>query len=116
MNCTVKAIFLAALLLPLAAQGTERSHAARAEFQREHPCPANGERRGPCPGYVVDHVQPLACGGADAPVNMQWQSRAQAKAKDRWERRGCRHRNRRQATATSPVEPTMASLQLANPR
>ena len=41
------------------------------------------------PGYVVDHIVPLACGGADAPYNMQWQSRADAKAKDRVERRGC---------------------------
>src|SRR5216683_7638817 len=26
-------------------------------------------------GYVVDHVKPLACGGVDAPSNMQWQSK-----------------------------------------
>jgi hypothetical protein len=44
------------------------------------------------PGYVVDHVVPLACGGADAPSNMQWQSRADAKAKDKVERRGCKRR------------------------
>jgi hypothetical protein len=31
----------------------------------------------------------LACGGADAPVNMQWQSVAEGKAKDKWERKGC---------------------------
>lgn len=41
------------------------------------------------PGYVVDHIKPLACGGADAPSNMQWQTVAEAKAKDRVERRGC---------------------------
>jgi len=35
--------------------------------------------------YVVDHVQPLARGGADSPSNMQWQTRADAKAKDKWE-------------------------------
>jgi hypothetical protein len=38
----------------------------------------------------VDHVVPLACGGADAPSNMQWQTIAEAKAKDRKERLGCR--------------------------
>jgi hypothetical protein len=38
---------------------------------------------------VIDHVKPLACGGADTPANMQWQTRAEAKAKDRWERIGC---------------------------
>ncbi|HWW86286.1 MAG TPA: HNH endonuclease signature motif containing protein [Vicinamibacterales bacterium] len=42
------------------------------------------------PGYVVDHVKPLACGGADAPSNMQWQTIAEGKAKDKWERVGCR--------------------------
>lgn len=42
------------------------------------------------PGYVIDHIVPLACGGADAPSNMQWQTVAEAKAKDRTERIGCR--------------------------
>jgi hypothetical protein len=44
------------------------------------------------PGYVIDHIVPLACGGADAPSNMQWQTVAAAKAKDKWERKGCSHR------------------------
>jgi len=37
-------------------------------------------------GHVVDHVIPLACGGEDSPRNMQWQTIAEGKAKDRWER------------------------------
>jgi hypothetical protein len=41
-------------------------------------------------GYVIDHVKPLACGGADAPSNMQWQTVAEGKAKDKTERVGCR--------------------------
>jgi hypothetical protein len=40
-------------------------------------------------GYVIDHITPLACGGADAPTNMQWQTTAAAKAKDHVERKGC---------------------------
>ena len=40
-------------------------------------------------GYVVDHIVPLACGGADAPSNMQWQPVADAKVKDKVERLGC---------------------------
>jgi hypothetical protein len=67
-----------------------RSRAARAEFEREHPCPTTGRTSGACPGYVVDHVKPLACGGADAPSNMQWQTVAEGKAKDKWERVGCK--------------------------
>jgi hypothetical protein len=39
---------------------------------------------------VIDHVRALACGGADSPDNMQWQTTAAAKAKDKVERRGCR--------------------------
>jgi hypothetical protein len=41
------------------------------------------------PGYVVDHVVPLACDGADAPSNMQWHTVEAAKAKDKVERKGC---------------------------
>ena len=67
-----------------------RSRTARAEFERTHPCPSTGRGAGACPGYVVDHVKPLACGGADAPGNMQWQITADAKAKDKWERVGCK--------------------------
>lgn len=67
----------------------KRSRAARDAFERENPCPATGEPRGACPGYVVDHIVPLACGGADEPSNMQWQTVADAKAKDKWERKGC---------------------------
>ncbi len=40
-------------------------------------------------GSVVDHKVPLACGGADSPSNMQWQTKAEAKAKDKVERKGC---------------------------
>jgi hypothetical protein len=38
---------------------------------------------------VIDHIEPLACGGADSPANMQWQTVAEAKQKDKWERQGC---------------------------
>lgn len=38
------------------------------------------------PGHVVDHIVPLAWGGPDIPSNMQWQTAAEAKAKDRIER------------------------------
>jgi hypothetical protein len=40
-------------------------------------------------GYVVDHIVPLECGGADVPSNMQWQTVQEAKIKDRSER-NCR--------------------------
>jgi len=66
-----------------------RSAAAKRAFRQQQPCPATGLRRGPCPGYVIDHVKPLACGGPDSPENMQWQTLADAKAKDAVERRDC---------------------------
>jgi hypothetical protein len=66
-----------------------RSTAARRAFQAQQPCPSTTGRTGACPGYVVDHIEPLACGGFDAPENMQWQSVAEARAKDRWERNDC---------------------------
>jgi 5-methylcytosine-specific restriction endonuclease McrA len=64
----------------------KRSTAAKDAFKREHPCPSNGNTRGGCPGYVIDHKNPLECGGADAPSNMQWQTVAEGKAKDKTER------------------------------
>jgi len=56
-----------------------RSSAARREFMKETGYP-NGR-----PGYVIDHVVALKRGGVDSPSNMQWQTKEEAKAKDRWE-------------------------------
>jgi hypothetical protein len=40
------------------------------------------------PGYQIDHINPLACGGADHPSNLQWLSKEDKQAKDRVERKG----------------------------
>ena len=64
----------------------KRSSEAKRDFQRSRPCPSSGKSSGVCHEYVVDHVHPLASGGADNPSNMQWQTKADAKAKDKWER------------------------------
>jgi hypothetical protein len=82
-----------AAILALAAQSdarTQRDGKAITAFKRAQPCPATGKARGACHGWVIDHIKPLACGGPDHPSNMQWQTIADAKAKDRWERIGCR--------------------------
>lgn len=52
-----------------------RSWSARSAFRSQVPCPSTGRTTGRCPGYEVDHVVPLACGGADHPGNMQWLTR-----------------------------------------
>ncbi len=62
-----------------------RNPAAKRAFQHSHPCPVTGKTSGPCKGYVVDHINPLKRGGADDPGNMQWQTKAAAKAKDKIE-------------------------------
>ena len=82
---------IAALLCvaPLANAKAHRDHRAIAAFKHDHPCPATGKSKGPCKGYVIDHIKPLACGGPDRPSNMQWQTTADAKAKDKWERKAC---------------------------
>ena len=67
----------------------QRSAAVKREFQLTHPCPATGLTSGACPGWVKDHIVPLACGGPDAPSNMQWQTIRDARAKDKWEAKGC---------------------------
>lgn len=63
----------------------KRSRAAKSAFEHQQPCPSTGKTSGGCRGYIVDHKRPLECGGADAPSNMQWQTVAAAKAKDKTE-------------------------------
>lgn len=61
-----------------------RSQDAKRAFMRATGFP-NGR-----PGFVIDHIVPLACHGADLPSNMQWQTTSEAAAKDKTERHGCR--------------------------
>jgi hypothetical protein len=88
-------LFVPLLLVALAApsQATcpviPRSQAVLRAFQRLHPCPSTGKTTGKCPGYIRDHVDALACGGKDAVENLQWQTYADALAKDKWELKGC---------------------------
>ena len=83
----------AAIVGALAVGGTaaseHRSRAVAREFQREHPCPSTGLPSGACPGYWKVHIVPLACGGPDAVSNLQWQTIADARAKDAWKRKAC---------------------------
>ena len=66
-----------------------RSQKVKAIFKYSHPCPSTGRNKGSCPDYIIDHIKALACGGVDAPENMQWQTKEVANDKDRWERKGC---------------------------
>ena len=84
------------LLLPLllgfagiAEGSTYRDPHQRAAFVNQHPCPSTRETRDACPGWVVDHIKPLCAGGADRPSNMQWQTVAEGKKKDKLERKQC---------------------------
>ncbi len=65
----------------------KRSESAKNAFKRSNPCPATGKTSGPCKGYVIDHITPLAKGGKDDSSNMQWQTKAAVKEKDKWERK-----------------------------
>ena len=67
--------------------GEHRSWAVKRDFQQLHPCPSTGRTTGACPGYIKDHIVPLACGGPDSVANLQWQTTAAGKAKDKWERK-----------------------------
>ena|ERR1017187_2119504 len=54
---------------------------------------AHGFTRTP-KGFIVDHIAPLECNGADVPANMQLQTTAAAAAKDQaenaWAHHGCK--------------------------
>ena len=92
------------LINPAAQAGEHRSAAAKRAFKQLHPCPANAKSRGRCPGYVIDHVIPLDCAGADDPTNMQWQTIAEGKAKDKWERNGANCRHRTHGIMRNPID------------
>lgn len=69
----------------------KRSSTELKHFQMVHPCPSTGLSYGTCPGWSIDHIWPLACGGCDAIVNMQWlplegKSCSEDYCKDRYER------------------------------
>jgi 5-methylcytosine-specific restriction endonuclease McrA len=49
-----------------------RSEEVKAAFMLIHPCPSTGARSGECADWYMDHVLPIACGGADAVWNLQW--------------------------------------------
>lgn len=58
--------------------------AAKTQFMRE-----SGYRNGR-PGYVVAYRKPLACGGTDDIANLEWLTIAEAKTKEKAERKGCK--------------------------
>lgn len=86
-----KIAFLLLAVSLVSAVAAPRSASQRYAFVKQHPCPLT-HSKGACPGYVVDHIIPLACGGEDKPSNMQWQTVAEGKAKDKWERKGCQNK------------------------
>lgn len=91
LSLAVSMLFiLAPASFDVSAATDARSFKAEGLFRLENPCPSTGQTHGACAGYVIDRIIPRACGGTEDPSNMQWQTIAEAKAKDRWERIGCR--------------------------
>lgn len=78
---------------------TVRSSAVVREFKKLHPCPYEA---GDC---IADHVIPLACDGPDSVLNLQWQTRAEGLAKDKWERKDCSIYRTPAATSPHSLQP-----------
>lgn len=74
-----------ALLCAHAGATTPRGTEAPRLFRKANACPATKLFTGPCVGWTMDHMVPLACNGPDTPQNLQWQTVAEAKAKDKIE-------------------------------
>jgi hypothetical protein len=86
-----QAILFALLIVSFSTHAEyQRSQKAKVIFKFSHPCPSTGRTKGSCPNYIIDHIDPLACGGEDDPSNMQWQTKEEAKLKDKWERKNCK--------------------------
>ena len=100
MDLRLALALLALVSSPPAAHAAAAPDRSEIYFRLANPCPATGQASGPCKGYVIDRIVPRVCGGADEPSNMQWQTLAEAKAKDKWERIGCRA-GRRQMIPTN---------------
>lgn len=82
-------ILLLALVTSPSVDAYPRSQKAKHDFAATHVCPATGKHTMSCKGYVIDHIIPLCAGGADAPINMQWQALSISLQKDARERRYC---------------------------
>ena len=83
----MKILLILALLFPVHANATT----CRSESVKHHFDVINGFPHGR-KGFVVDHICELsACGGIDSVTNMQYQTIAEGKAKDKWEgtKAGC---------------------------
>ena len=91
-SSAVASLAAALVLLPVQGLAAQSPRPTNAEilFRLANACPATGQTQGPCTGYVVDRVIPIVCGGEEDPSIMQWQTLAEAKEKDRWEKIGCR--------------------------
>jgi hypothetical protein len=72
------------LLLSCSTLCFARSRAAKRTFEVE-----TGYPRGRS-GYMVTYRVPPACGGADAPYNMQWQTIPDARANHKSQQKRCK--------------------------
>ena len=108
----IAGVTLCASLVPFADAAESRSFRAEVLFRLQNPCPATGQSSGECKGYVIDRVIPVVCGGAEDPSNMQWQTIAEAREKDRWERIGCRP-GRKLSMPPPPVDAEVFPMQEA---
>jgi len=90
-------LILAAVASPVVSYGVyqandksylKRSATVKKHFKQQTICPTTGTYTQKCNGYVVDHIIPLKCRGKDAIENLQYQTIAEGKKKDRYEIRG----------------------------
>jgi hypothetical protein len=87
MKKVLALILLAAISFnAMAVDKTVRSSKTRTDFVKSIACPGSGLNKLPCVGYIMDHIQPLDCGGADTPENLQWLTVEAWRAKSKWER------------------------------
>jgi hypothetical protein len=85
----VNVAVILSLLFSVNASASTRHTAQANAFRKANACPVTNKIQARCPGWVVNHIEPLACGGTDVPANMEWEQRAPSYKRDAFERRVC---------------------------
>ena len=74
---------------PIEEEELQQDSGQKELFLKKYACPMTGKHTEICKGWVVGYIKPLCAGGVDRIANMQWQTVATAKRKEREAQKLC---------------------------